>query len=129
MSSKTISLFFLMFVGAFTYLLKSISEQINAEKEEKKTSKEEPLKEETSKEEQSNEIKSSDFEIKVEFEEEPKQKTVMIVDIDGLTANVIKILKENGINTLDDVVNFTEDQLMAIKGIGSKTVLLLKPAK
>jgi DNA-directed RNA polymerase alpha subunit len=124
MSSKAISFLFLLFIGAASFLAKSISSQLKNEEAVKSNNQSET---ETSDEGSSVDIEI-DFDIQVDLEESVKQPTP-IEDIEGLTANVIKILKENNINTLEEAQLMSDMDLVEIKGIGVKTIELLKPNK
>ena len=58
-------------------------------------------------------IKKSEYEANQE---------VSLTDIDGLTPKILKLLKENNINTSKDFLTSEKDELLKMKGFGEKTL-------
>lgn len=54
--------------------------------------------------------------------EGPVEVEVFLEEIEGLPQRVVSILSENGIDTLNEVVNTSQDALLTIKGLGAKSL-------
>lgn len=52
----------------------------------------------------------------------------MIADIDGIASKAVKVLSENGIKTVKDIVKYSEEDIAAIDGISAKAVKDIKKA-
>jgi len=56
----------------------------------------------------------------------PKFDSVKLEDVDGLSEKIIGILKSQKIHSKEDADLKTDDELLSIKGIGKKTLALLR---
>ncbi len=54
--------------------------------------------------------------------EGPAREDVFLIDVNNLPTRVVNILIDNGIETVDDVINTSRDALLSIKGLGEKTI-------
>ena len=54
--------------------------------------------------------------------EGPAEEEVFLTDVEGLPARVVSILEENGIDTVNEVVNTSRETLLGLKGLGEKTL-------
>jgi len=55
-------------------------------------------------------------------EEGPKEEEVYLVDLEGLPKRVVNLLVENGIETVNEVINTSREALLGIKGLGEKSL-------
>jgi len=55
-------------------------------------------------------------------EEGPAEEEVFLSDLEGLPARGTGILQENGIETVNEVVNTSREALLSLKGMGEKTL-------
>ncbi|MEA3286455.1 MAG: transcription termination factor NusA [Candidatus Marinimicrobia bacterium] len=54
--------------------------------------------------------------------EEPVEVEVFLEEVDGLPKRVVAILSENGIDTVNEIVNTTRETLLTLKGLGEKSL-------
>jgi DNA-directed RNA polymerase alpha subunit len=125
--SKLLPIIFLVVIACLTCLLRSINKDI--EKQESTEEDEESTNEETVVVDEEETV-----EVVIEADEEPDFEVTSVVStpisqIEGLPPKTINALKEEKILTIEQLSEYTDEQLLALKGIGKKSLEKLRSFK
>ena len=116
--SKVLPVVFLLLVTSLTFILRSVNEK------SKKEDSEETNETETSPVEVEIEDESEEQVVEVEIADETEEEPTSVVStpvtqVDGLPPKAITALQEARILTVEQLSEWTDEELLALKGIGN----------
>lgn len=85
-------------------------------------------KEEGKKEKGEKEVKEEKTEKEEKMEENEDPKKVKIVELKNLSTRTLNVLEKGKVNTVGDIIKFTEKQLKDLEGMGDKGIKEIKKA-
>ena len=126
--SKVLPVVFLLLVTSLTFILRSVNEK------SKKEDSEETNETETSPVEVEIEDESEEQVVEVEIADETEEEPTSVVStpvtqVDGLPPKAITALQEARILTVEQLSEWTDEELLALKGIGKKSLEKLRSFK
>tara|TARA_Y100000588_G_scaffold282343_1_gene299487 strand:+ start:13091 stop:13501 length:411 start_codon:yes stop_codon:yes gene_type:complete len=126
--SKVLPVVFLLLVTSLTFILRSVNEK------SKKEDSEETNETETSPVEVEIEDESEEQVVEVEIADETEEEPTSVVStpvtqVDGLPPKAITALQEARILTVEQLSEWTDEELLALKGIGKKSLDKLRNFK
>ena len=126
--SKVLPVVFLLLVTSLTFILRSVNEK------SKKEGSEETNETETSPVEVEIEDESEEQVVEVEIADETEEEPTSVVStpvtqVDGLPPKAITALQEARILTVEQLSEWTDEELLALKGIGKKSLDKLRNFK
>ncbi len=115
--SKALPVVFLLLVTSLTFILRSVNEKSKQEDSE-----------------ETNETETAPVEVEIEDESEEKQEPTSVVStpvtqVEGLPPKAITALQEARILTVEQLSEWTDEELLALKGIGKKSLEKLRSFK
>lgn len=126
--SKVLPVVFLLLVTSLTFILRSVNEK------SKKEDSEETNETETSPVEVEIEDESEEQVVEVEITDEAEEEQTSVVStpvtqVEGLPPKAITALQEARILTVEQLSEWTDEELLALKGIGKKSLEKLRSFK
>lgn len=129
--SKVLPVVFLLLVTSLTFILRSVNEKSKQEDSEE-TNETETSPVEVEIEDESEEEQVVEVEIADETEEEQEPTSVVstpVTQVEGLPPKAITALQEARILTVEQLSEWTDEELLALKGIGKKSLEKLRNFK
>lgn len=129
--SKALPVIFLLLVTSLTFILRSVNEK-SKEEDSEETNETETAPVEVEIEDESEEEQVVEVEITDEAEEEQEPTSVVstpVTQVEGLPPKAITALQEARILTVEQLSEWTDEELLALKGIGKKSLEKLRNFK
>ena len=130
--SKVLPVVFLLLVTSLTFILRSVNEKSKQEDSEEANETETAPVEVEIEDESEEQVVEVEITDETETEEEQEPTSVVstpVTQVEGLPPKAITALQEARILTVEQLSEWTDEELLALKGIGKKSLEKLRNFK